>query len=507
MIEATLSRRRFSYNVIRRDRPLNRAIMALLAFALLLLLAVNVASYVMVQRTAAYNEVVSQSKYIQLEGIEMVSLLTDAETGQRGYMLTAEPSYLAVYSYALQRLPDLMDRLAERVKDSPEQKARLEHVRNDYERRRVLMVETIELTRTGRIGEAVSLVRSGLGQTLMNDMREEIRMMGIHEERRIESLTRSSERAQAYTIAFNSIGGLLVLVLAVISVLLVTRQVNTLMAAQDALDRANADLEEEVRVRTADLVQANEEIQRFAYIVSHDLRAPLVNVMGYTSELEHIGQMLDRELTQVEKTHPELVNPETAIAVREDVPEAVGFIRASTAKMDSLIKAILNLSREGRRALVAEDLNMTVLVQGLADAVAHPINDSGGSIEIHTLPNLNSDRLSIEQIFGNLIDNAAKYRLPEQPLHLIVKGHEVEGDWVEYEIIDNGRGIARKDHERIFELFRRAGKQDRPGEGLGLAFVRSAIRRLGGNVALDSDLGEGATFKVRFPRQMPGRPD
>lgn len=92
-------------------------------------------------------------------------------------------------------------------------------------------------------------------------------------------------------------------------------------------------------------------------------------------------------------------------------------------------------------------------------------------------------------------------------MRLVVKGHKVEGDWVEFVVSDNGRGIAPKDHERIFELFRRAGKQDRPGEGLGLAFVRSAVRRLGGNITLDSDLGEGATFRIRFPRQMVVKPE
>lgn len=490
------------FNAIRRFLPLNRAIVALLALALALLLAVNIATYVMVRRTAAYNDVVAHSKYTQLAGWELISLLTDAETGQRGYMLTAQPSYLAIYTNALERLPGVMDRMDTLVEGNPELEPRAQRVRTLYVERRALMIETVDLTRKGRIGEAVSLVRSGRGKALMDGMRQEIAEIGNYEEARLQQLTKSSERAQAYTVGFNVLGTILVLMLGLISAMLVRRQVSTLMAAQKQLDMVNAGLEEEVRERTSDLVRANEEIQRFAYIVSHDLRAPLVNVMGYTSELEQVGLTLDSHLKTLEEQQPELVDEETVRAVREDVPEAVGFIRASTAKMDGLIKAILQLSREGRRPLTVEPLNMTAVVQGLIDAVAHPIMESGGEASVAPLPDIASDRLSIEQIFGNLIDNAAKYQHPERPLLLTVKGREVEGGWVEFEISDNGRGVAAKDHERIFELFRRSGKQDKPGEGLGLAFVRSAVRRLGGSIRLDSDLGEGATFILRFPRQL-----
>ena len=73
---------------------------------------------------------------------------------------------------------------------------------------------------------------------------------------------------------------------------------------------------------------------------------------------------------------------------------------------------------------------------------------------------------------------------------------------VEYSIIDNGRGISDRDHERIFELVRRSGKQDQPGEGLGLAFVKNSIRRMGGDIAVESRLGEGSTFILKFPKRL-----
>jgi signal transduction histidine kinase len=264
----------------------------------------------------------------------------------------------------------------------------------------------------------------------------------------------------------------------------------------------NAGLEAKVRDRTFDLTRANEEIQRFAYIVSHDLRAPLVNVMGFTSELEQAGKIIDRQMTAVETRAPKLVEQDALTAVREDLPESIGFIRASTEKMDRLINAILKLSREGRRNLVPERLDMTAMTQGVADSVRHQTDASDAEIVVEALPTVESDRLSMEQVLGNLIDNAVKYLDPSRPGRIVVTGRELPGGWIEYRIADNGRGVSARDHERIFELFRRSGRQDRAGEGLGLAFVRNSVRRLGGDITVESELGKGSTFILKFPTRL-----
>jgi signal transduction histidine kinase len=150
---------------------------------------------------------------------------------------------------------------------------------------------------------------------------------------------------------------------------------------------------------------------------------------------------------------------------------------------------------------VPELLDMTQMVQGIADSVNHQTGEAGAEIVVEPLPRLNSDRLSVEQVFGNLIDNAVKYLDHDRPGRIVVSGEEGH-DWVIYRIVDNGRGIAARDHERIFELFRRSGRQDRAGEGLGLAFVRNSVRRLGGDITLDSELGKGSTFILKFPTRL-----
>ncbi|HSP25407.1 MAG TPA: CHASE domain-containing protein, partial [Saliniramus sp.] len=262
-----------------------------------------------------------------------------------------------------------------------------------------------------------------------------------------------------------------------------------------------ANLERAVDARTADLTAANEEIQRFAYIVSHDLRAPLVNVMGFTSELDTVRSDVEQFMREVSEKAPELVTEEARMAIETDLPEALKFIRASTVRMDRLINAILRLSREGRRVLTPERIAMGDLVRGIEANLTHQLDEEGAEIVVENMPDIVSDRLALEQVFGNLIENAVKYLQPGLPGRIVVRGFEEAGHY-RYEIADNGRGIDPKDHERVFDLFRRAGQQDQPGEGIGLAHVRALVRRLGGTITLTSQLGRGSTFQVTLPKVL-----
>jgi signal transduction histidine kinase len=220
--------------------------------------------------------------------------------------------------------------------------------------------------------------------------------------------------------------------------------------------------------------------------------------MGFTAELEETNKTLAEIMDRAEQEAPHIVTDAMRHA-REDLPEAIGFIRSSTQKMDRLINAILRLSREGRRTLTPELLPMDRVFADIVAAMEHRTADAGATIELETpLPNLVGDRLAIEQIFSNLLDNAVKYLDPARPGRIVVRGHDERGRHV-YEVQDNGRGIDPKDHERVFDLFRRSGPQTQPGEGIGLAHVRALIHRLGATIDLDSSLGQGTTFRVSFP--------
>jgi PAS domain S-box-containing protein len=244
----------------------------------------------------------------------------------------------------------------------------------------------------------------------------------------------------------------------------------------------------EQRAAEAALRESNEEIQRYAYIVSHDLRAPLVNIMGFTSEIE----------ASQDDIRMALAGRPQAERIDADLTESVSFIKAAITKMDGLINAILKLSREGRRTFQPEPLAMTALVQGLADAQRHQAETAGAVIAIGDLPGIEADRLAVEQIFGNLIDNAIKYLAKDRAGRITVTGSVSDG-LATFRVTDNGRGIEARDHARVFELFRRSGAQDRPGEGIGLAHVRTLVRALGGRIDLTSEVGTGTTFSVTLP--------
>ena len=245
------------------------------------------------------------------------------------------------------------------------------------------------------------------------------------------------------------------------------------------------------REAEAELRESNEEIQRYAYIVSHDLRAPLVNVMGFTGELAET----QAELRTLLAGHPQ------AERIDADMGEALGFIGAAVTRMERLIAAILKLSREGRRRFEPEPLDMTALIRRLADATRHQADRQDATVAVASdLPTVTADRLAVEQIFGNLLDNALKYLADGRPGRITVTGEVLGTGRVRFTVADNGRGIAPQDHARVFELFRRSGPQDRPGDGIGLAHVKALVRALGGRIDLTSQPGEGSSFTVTLPR-------
>ena len=298
--------------------------------------------------------------------------------------------------------------------------------------------------------------------------------------------------------------GVLLALMAVVSVLVILRYTRDLTQSRNSLSLLNDSLEDRVRNRTRDLLRANEEIQRFAYIVSHDLRSPLVNILGFTAELDAAAKPLQTLVDQAEAEAPQIVGDNARRAVREDLPEAINFIRASTQKMDRLINAILKLSREGRRTLAPEPLNMDKLMQDVADTLHHRAADLGVEIVIDKpMPGVTSDRVALDQIFSNLVENSIKYTLPGRPGRVDIRGRREPGRVI-YDVADNGRGIDPKDHQRIFDLFRRSGLQDQPGEGIGLAHVRALAYRLGGLINCRSELGQGATFSLSLPETYLG---
>lgn len=307
-----------------------------------------------------------------------------------------------------------------------------------------------------------------------------------------------------------------------------------LTKADEALQRSYDELERRVEERTAQLAAANqelkqeieqrrraedrlelaaveleyrnEEIKRFAYTVSHDLRAPLINLKGFAAELrsamEAMGPAMAAGL-------PHLNDKErTAVtAAVQDVPEALGFIDSSVRRMDSFVNAVLVLSRLGRRELKLELIDMNAVVRETLKTLAHQIESKQIRVTVESLPEVIADRVSMQQIMGNLISNAVSYLDPGRPGEIQITG-ETGPDQTTFHIRDNGRGIAEQDMDKVFAPFRRAGKQDVPGEGMGLSYAQTLITRHGGHITCKSEQRVGSTFSFTISNQlMEGRED
>ena len=247
---------------------------------------------------------------------------------------------------------------------------------------------------------------------------------------------------------------------------------------------------------------SNKELEEFTYIASHDLRSPLVNLKGFAGEIEHILKFLTPFVKKALPLLPGENTEEIRLAIEQDLPQAVGFIKTSVTRMDRLTQSILELSRLGRRELKFEEVDTAKLVEANLESLGHQIIEKHVDVAVGDLPKVLADPLALEQIFGNIIDNAIKYLDPKRPGKISISGRRGASETV-FEISDNGRGIAADDMKKIFEIFKRAGNNtDIPGEGMGMPYIQATIRRHGGNIWCRSELGVGTIFYFTIPNRI-----
>ena len=480
------------------DRRFSRIVVGLIIAGFVFVLGAGVAALVVMMRSEQQTASINHTSLVErhVSGVRLA--IEEMRSARRGVLAGLSNSSGATYEQAKARLDAQIAEVARLTIDNPRQQtniARLSALAVD--------VDTL-FRRSMRRGVTPSPQDEHARQTTAQAL-ERIAERMLMEERTLLRI-REAEQQRSVRTFYIVLGGTAVLLLLVggASILIIQRYTRDLTRTRDQLRDLNANLENAVEERTHDLQRANDEIQRFAYIVSHDLRSPLVNVMGFTAELEAALRPLSETIQQADERAPGLVSPEARLAVEEDLPEAIGFIRTSTQKMDRLINAILRLSREGRRTIAPERVDLTALGNAIVGGIRHLIDDRGAVIEVQPdMPAITTDPLALEQILSNLIENALKYLKPGRP-GIIRLAARRQARRVLITVSDNGRGIDPRDHQRVFDLFRRSGTQDQPGEGIGLAHARAQAYRLGGTISLASALDEGATFTIDFPEHFTG---
>ena len=481
------------------EGAIGRLLITCMSIGFAALLAAGVGAVWTTMRNQAHTDMVNHTYTVKLAIAHAQTLIEQGETARRGYLLTNDTDYRHNYAVAAAQTAPEIARISRLTADNPVQVKNLATLRPYLDALFSHRAQTVDLVARGASAEATRNFSGEKAAQRMYHIRSVLAAMGEEESRLLA--TRDAEQRNTVRAFYSvlTIAGLLLLLVAVFSIATVMRYTRDLAASRDTLRDFAGSLEDLVAERTTELTRANEEVQRFAYIVSHDLRSPLVNVMGFTAELETATATITDLIDRAETDAPEILTEDVRLAAREDLPEAIGFIRTSTQKMDRLINAILKLSRQGRRVITPEPLDTAALVATIRASVQHLLDDRGAVLEIaEPMVGIVSDRLALEQVLSNLIENAVKYLDPKRPGHITVRSRRT-GARAIFEIEDNGRGIAPSDHARIFDLFRRSGTQDQPGEGIGLAHVRALAYRLGGTIDVVSELGRGSTFRVNLP--------
>ena len=248
------------------------------------------------------------------------------------------------------------------------------------------------------------------------------------------------------------------------------------MRAEEELKKYRDHLKELVKERTAELEQANAELSQYAYVVSHDIRAPLRAIHNYADFIrEDLGATLDDE----QKAYLD------------------GLGRA-VQETEELVEDLLELSRIGRQAIPIETIDVGAFLQELVASL--DLAPKAEIVMARDWPTLDVERVLLRQVFQNLVDNAVKFN--DSPSRRVELGWRAIGeDAYEVFVRDNGLGIDPRYHEQIFRVFERLyTRQEYEGTGIGLAIVKKAAGKLGGSVRVESKPGQGSTFFVTLPK-------
>jgi light-regulated signal transduction histidine kinase (bacteriophytochrome) len=256
------------------------------------------------------------------------------------------------------------------------------------------------------------------------------------------------------------------------------RDISERKAAEERIRQLNAELEARVAARTSELSRSNEELQQFVYVASHDLQEPLRSVSSYT-------QLLARKFHDV---------------LNEDAQQYVEFIVEGVTRMHDLINDLLTYSRAGSREQEIAEVDCSAVLRHATRNLRAAIHESGARITNDPLPVLRADGMQLSIVLQNLIANAIKYQAG-QPPEIHVGANRTRNEWVLW-VRDNGIGIEREYHQRIFMPFKRLHGREYPGTGIGLAICKKIVERHQGRIWVESESGRGSTFLLSIPDRV-----
>ncbi len=437
-----------------------------------------------------------------------------------------------------------IDRLVDLVADNPSQVERAVQIRHAVQNYRQWSDRVQDLLRSGRRADLAERFRALMAADVLDRVRAQIASFQT-EERRLDVLRVSAAeaaRAQQQTLVMTAVLGSIVLV--ALAVWVFTRGVRgrldalsdnaSRLAANEPLapltagndeiaeldltlhqisqqlieaERLRLGFQADLARRADQLARINENLRQqtqenemFIHGVSHDLRAPLVNLQGFSRELNHACDDLRERISNSSLSPQARARIERTI--NEDIGEALRYLQTAVLRASHIIDALLRLARVGRVEYRRQRVSVQELVQRVVDAMHASIRARGAQVSVQTLPDVWGDPTALEQVFANLIGNALNYLDPARDGRVeIGTAHAppgVESLQIFY-VRDNGLGIPEVGLPRLFQAFQRMHGNVASGEGIGLALVRRVVERHGGRVWVESTEGEGTTFYLSLP--------
>ncbi|WP_041362334.1 CHASE3 domain-containing protein [Methylovorus sp. MP688] len=440
--------------------------------AMILLAGIAYLSYTRTEHFVISSRWVDHTYTVLIQLDKVTADIKEAESSERGYLLTNDMHFFRLYEQAAQKLPADMQKLQMLTDDNPVQQRQVAAF-NARVQDKINSIHTIIHTQREGARLATDPIFLGMldkGKEIMQDIRIQAMSILNTEQTLLRQRLKALEDEANSTREWILVGNMLAASMLLLSFWLLIKEIKSRAQAQRKAETTASQLE-----------ITNRELESFSYSVSHDLRAPLRAIDGYSRMFEEdYSDKLDAEGLRL-----------------------LSVVRTNSRKMGQLIDDLLQFARSGRKQIEAEPINMSPLINEVwqevtADQMAH-----NTQLELQQLLTVHADRALIRQVLINLLSNAVKYSKTKPEPRVIVRSSH-NRDMVTYEIEDNGVGFDMRYYNKLFGVFQRLHNADEfPGTGVGLAIVQRIIVRHGGQVWGKSTLGEGSVFGFSLPWKEP----
>lgn len=424
------------------------------------------------QATAEAYWWIERTEEVIEETNSLMQVLVDAQTAIRGYTITQEQVFLEEYQETIVSVPIYHEQIAELIRNNSQQQQQLETIEAEIQKQLNLLAQILDQIETGeptnqtQSNQLLSQAKQEIDaiRDLVNQFKtNEFRLLSLRLER-LDQVRMITNFLFVLAIAISILGYWIALQLYYKSQANLEDRAKKLESLNQTLATTNQLLE-----------TRNQELDRFTYIVSHDLKAPLRGI-------DNLSEWLEEDLQD---------------KLDEDTSKHIALLRQRVSRLTSFIDALLEYSRVGRSEKQKVKVDVKKLLEEIIDSLQPPPQFI---IEIEpNMPILNTDALLLQQVFSNLISNAIKhYPGDEGKVKISVASR---GEYYLFSVADNGMGIAPEHQKKVFEIFQTVATNRQQSTGIGLSIVKKIVETQGGKIWLESQPDQGTTFYFTWHRE------